>query len=605
VSDAGRFVAVAGRGNTPLDSNVVAYSDDGKIWSTTSLPSTQNWVSVVYNSVTTIFLAMAYNGTSSSYSNDGIVWYVYPHTTDYITTPSWSSITCSKSGNFVIGSQASEVSYSGDNGVNWAQFPAVSCLYITCSPVSNTYVSILFPGNDAPSKNPAYSIDGKNWQITTSLTNIVPWTAVTCSPLSGTFVAIAGGGYSGNQSSDAAAYSTDDGRTWISTTLQSVQSWTGVTCSPINGKFVAVSTNKVNYSVDDGRTWTEITPSATWYSPIITCSPVTGRFFAAGYPDKMYYSADAITWIRSTTPSELLSNTKITSMTCSITGRFVMALNTRLPYGTFISSIYYSDDAITWTQTPSTIPGTQPYYVTCSPKTGRFVATSISNSLYSDDGITWYPITTKATIAYSQPFAGYSAGTNFTFTPTIDSVTVDNTSFMKIGDSVQGYPASTVTAISGNTVTFQVATPQPFSFIYVGSTFATYNSSNVSFQTYSSSTSSTSFAMIPMDVPSGYVKIFKENTDYGVSVIYPSRIDKLSRVTVRWLDNYGKPISFNTFDNNSFTLRIHSTRMVPEVDRPLTLPDPVELPKPQKMVAWISIAVLILGLLIITFMKNR
>jgi len=301
------------------------------------------------------------------------------------------------------------------------------------------------------------------------------------------------------------------------------------------------------------------------------------------------------------------------SVTCSPTGTFV-AVGGYYSVG-LNKAVYSVDDGRNWIETP--LPGTESWTaVTCNPKTGRFIAvnggetfTSLNKAAYSDDGITWYPITTTATIAYSQPFAGYATGTNFTFSPTIDSIIVDNTSAMKVGDSVQGYPDSKVTAISGNTVTFQVATPQSFPFIYAGSTFVTYNSSNVSYQTYSSSTSSTSFAMIPMDVPSGYVKIFKENTDYGISVTYPSRIDKLSRVTVRWLDNYGKPISFNTFDNNSFTLRIHSTRMVPEIDRPLTLPTPVEMgsavPKKQKIIAWISIAVLILGLLIITFMKNR
>jgi hypothetical protein len=115
--------------------------------------------------------------------------------------------------------------------------------------------------------------------------------------------------------------------------------------------------------------------------------------------------------------------------------------------------------------------------------------------------------------------------------------------------------------------------------------------------------------MIHMDVPSGYVKTFKEKSDYTISTKYPTRVDKLSRLTIRWLDINGLPVAFNGLENNSFTLRIHSLRQVPEVDRPLTLPPPVEMatgvPTRHRYIAAISVAILFIGLLIITFLKKR
>jgi len=126
-------------------------------------------------------------------------------------------------------------------------------------------------------------------------------------------------------------------------------------------------------------------------------------------------------------------------------------------------------------------------------------------------------------------------------------------------------------------------------------------------QTYQGLTSSTSFAMITMDVPNGEIKTFKEKTDYLISNKYPSRIDNLTRLTIKWLDINGLPISFNGLENNSFMLRIHSLKHVPDPDRPVTLPTPVDMssgvPQRQRMIAIAAIIILILGLLIIVFYK--
>lgn len=126
-------------------------------------------------------------------------------------------------------------------------------------------------------------------------------------------------------------------------------------------------------------------------------------------------------------------------------------------------------------------------------------------------------------------------------------------------------------------------------------------------QTYQGLTSATSFAMITMDVPNGEIKTFKEKSDYLISNKYPSRIDNLTRLTIKWLDINGLPVSFNGLENNSFTLRIHSLRYLPEKDRTMTLPAPVDIstgvPQRQRMIAIAAILILILGLLVIVFYK--
>jgi hypothetical protein len=73
-------------------------------------------------------------------------------------------------------------------------------------------------------------------------------------------------------------------------------------------------------------------------------------------------------------------------------------------------------------------------------------------------------------------------------------------------------------------------------------------------------TMSRSFGVIPMDVSSGSVKIFKKQTDYDMHVCYPRPIEKLNRLTVRWIDRNGKTVNFNGMDDNSFVLRVHTRR---------------------------------------------
>lgn len=65
------------------------------------------------------------------------------------------------------------------------------------------------------------------------------------------------------------------------------------------------------------------------------------------------------------------------------------------------------------------------------------------------------------------------------------------------------------------------------------------------------------FGMVPMDVPSGAIKNFKETTDYNQYIQFSSPIPKLNRLTIRWLDHTGQLLNFQDFNNNAFTLRFH------------------------------------------------
>jgi len=117
--------------------------------------------------------------------------------------------------------------------------------------------------------------------------------------------------------------------------------------------------------------------------------------------------------------------------------------------------------------------------------------------------------------------------------------------------------------------------------------------------TTTSNTSARSFAIIPMDVPSGGIKSFKEAADYPVYVAFPSRLDSLDRLTIKWLDRNGKPLDFHGLDVNSFTLRLHTIHVPDEVERPVSLPPPVPFEKDNQKIVWGATLALVIGLMLI------
>jgi hypothetical protein len=77
-----------------------------------------------------------------------------------------------------------------------------------------------------------------------------------------------------------------------------------------------------------------------------------------------------------------------------------------------------------------------------------------------------------------------------------------------------------------------------------------------------------SFGMIPMDVPGGSIKNYKETSDYKQYVEYDYPIVKLDRLTVRWINKNGQLLDFNGFENNAFTLRFKCVFVKPDPPPP-------------------------------------
>ena len=114
-----------------------------------------------------------------------------------------------------------------------------------------------------------------------------------------------------------------------------------------------------------------------------------------------------------------------------------------------------------------------------------------------------------------------------------------------------------------------------------------------------------SFAVIPMDVSSGVVKVFKEDTDYHMSLTYPHVIEKLSRLTVNWRDINGNLLQFNNANNNSFTLRVYRSDLSPDLDRGPSLPDPVPFDEKPRLNMIIIVVLGLIGLLTILLARKK
>lgn len=116
-------------------------------------------------------------------------------------------------------------------------------------------------------------------------------------------------------------------------------------------------------------------------------------------------------------------------------------------------------------------------------------------------------------------------------------------------------------------------------------------------------TASSSFAMIPLDVAPGSVKFFKESGDYKIEGVYPSRIDRLDRLTVSWLDINGRPLTgLNETTGTGCILRVHTSDVKIEKSILGALPAPVPLDGGPDMV--LIGTLLVAGLVVILFVRQ-
>jgi hypothetical protein len=238
---------------------------------------------------------------------------------------------------------------------------------------------------------------------------------------------------------------------------------------------------------------------------------------------------------------------------------------------------------------------------------GQQVDTTLVRGSVFITNITGNNITVKFDTQY---FPGTNTGSPFRAIAVTASIQVESINGYVIGNQVVSPHLAgqcLITGFSGSNVIITYDA-QPFPQLNVGYSLSVISGRTTSFQTYEGSTAATSFGMINMDVPPGSTKTFKELSDYMIINRYPSAVD-LPRLTIQWLDINGLPVAFNGLENNSFTLRIHYLKQVTEKERPVTLPPPVDMgsgvPKNKRLIAWVAFAILVVGLLIITFMKQR
>ena len=117
------------------------------------------------------------------------------------------------------------------------------------------------------------------------------------------------------------------------------------------------------------------------------------------------------------------------------------------------------------------------------------------------------------------------------------------------------------------------------------------------------SQSSTTFAIIPMDVSSGCIKTFKEHTDYKIQIEYPKPIDQIDRLTVNWRDFQGNLLNFNGVEENSILLRFYEDPVNEPSSSLSKEPSIIKQPEsPNKKTVFMF---MILALIFILFIKRR
>ena len=197
---------------------------------------------------------------------------------------------------------------------------------------------------------------------------------------------------------------------------------------------------------------------------------------------------------------------------------------------------------------------------------------------------------------------GNGTGARFTVTRSgtgaVSAVTVTTAgSGYSVGDTI----TISYTLVGGGSSTDNITFP-----------VATVTTNQIQRNQPSSQTPATSFAAVPINVAVNFQQTFREMTDYSWSVAYPSRLDSIERLTIRWLDYQGSVVNFGnaqTYDPNMFILRVY-TQVVPTTpERPLSLPPPVNEGffnlEDKSKVYMTALGTLIAGLIMIMLLRKR
>jgi hypothetical protein len=406
------------------------------------------------------------------------------------------------------------------------------------------------------------SPDGVTWTGQTAADAFTSWYSVTWSGTQ--FVAVGGGGSTYN------VMTSPDGVTWTGqTAADAFTSWYSVTWS--GTQFVAVGGGGSTYNVmtsPDGVTWTGQTAAdqyTAWFS--VTWS---GTQFVAvgggGSTHRVMTSPDGVTWTEQTAADQYTAWYSVTTTTNEAAAVSNVALN---------SGFYSTCSLVDTFNNSEQISNVALSYLEAE---GKFIFTGNLTSV------------TTLTQEIAE-ILGLPLGT------TQASLIATNVVYNGL------FPTANAYVVSNNIVSLEMNDYVWLDIEEFRTPFTTdarkliLNPQGV--YTTTSNTSARSFAIIPMDVPSGGIKSFKEANDYPVYVSFPSRLDSLDRLTIKWLDRNGKPLDFHGLDVNSFTLRLHTVHVPDQVERPESLPPPVPYEKENQKVVWGAIIALVIGLMLI------
>lgn len=243
---------------------------------------------------------------------------------------------------------------------------------ICFSPELALFCAVGNSGANSASTSP----DGITW--TSRTTPNQNWTGICWSPELHLFVATAN-----LPGAPGGIMTSPDGTTWTGQTSASSKNWTSVCWSPELGLLVAVGFSSGLMTSTNGTAWTSRTVSAADDYSSVRWSPSLLLFVAVGFSNgKVMTSPDGITWTTQTAPVHAWFN-------LCWSGDLGMFVCTNGDFTT--SSIMYSYDAITWTNSPiANLPTLG--RVDWSPQLGVFVAVAQEQThgiQISVDGINW------------------------------------------------------------------------------------------------------------------------------------------------------------------------------------------------------------------------
>ena len=269
-------------GVTP--STTGAYSTDGKIWSTTTLPNS-SWSSTAYGLVGVTPYFVAVSSTTSDlpiYSTNGTVW-----NSGTISSSGGIlySVTYSASYFVAVGSFSGSAGFAySTNGTSWT---------IANTGGPGTYSAVTYGGTYfvavSQSNQVAWSTNATSWSYGANLPSTRYWSSVAYG--GSYFVAI-------SRQGGASAYTTNPTTAWTAVALPSTQYWISVTYG--KGTFVAVSQSTSGvagtaaaYTTNPSSGWTSSTlPSSQIWQTVI----YNGSYFITTGGGAVALSYDGISW---------------------------------------------------------------------------------------------------------------------------------------------------------------------------------------------------------------------------------------------------------------------------------------------------------------------